>query len=129
MTATLVPGVRVVQAFPFVGRRLAIDPVRRLTPDAITDGGRVIERGGKTIEKTLKECPRSETIGTRTGTFSIQAHPFARQAASSIPIQRRSRRPSGLSSERGRRGAPASARGAGRGGGSPATTSALRAGR
>jgi len=53
--ASLVPGVAVVQAFPFVGRRLAIDPVQRLTPEAITDGGRVIERGGETIEKTLKE--------------------------------------------------------------------------
>lgn len=54
-TATLVPGVRVAQAFPFVGRRLAIDPVRRLKHDAITDGVKVFERGGKTIERTLKK--------------------------------------------------------------------------
>jgi len=54
-TATLVPGVGAAQAFPFVGRRLAIDPVRRLTHNAITDGGRVIERGGETIEKTFKK--------------------------------------------------------------------------
>ena len=54
-TATLVPGVGVAQAFPFVGRRLAIDPVMRLTPNAITDGVKGIERGGKTIEKTLKK--------------------------------------------------------------------------
>jgi len=52
-TATLVPGVGVAQAFPFVGKHLAIDPVRRLIPTAITDG--VLEQSGKTIEKTLKE--------------------------------------------------------------------------
>jgi hypothetical protein len=58
-TATLVPGVGVAQAFPFVGRRLAIDPVRRLRYDAITDSGRgkgkEIERGGKTIERSLRK--------------------------------------------------------------------------
>lgn len=54
-TANLVPGVRVAQAFPFVGRRLTIDPVRRLTHGAITDKVRVFEQGGKTIEKTLKK--------------------------------------------------------------------------
>ena len=54
-TASLVPGVGVVQAFPFVGKRLAIDPVRRLTHGAITDGVGTIERGGKTIERTLKK--------------------------------------------------------------------------
>ena len=32
-TANLVPGVGVTQAFPFVGKRLVIDPVRRLTHD------------------------------------------------------------------------------------------------
>ena len=53
-TAALVPGVGVVQAFPFVGRRLAIDPVRRLTHNAITGGG-AIEQGGKTIERTFKK--------------------------------------------------------------------------
>jgi hypothetical protein len=54
-TATLVPGVGVAQAFPFVGKRLAIDPVKRLTPGAITEGGKVFEQGGKAIEKTLKK--------------------------------------------------------------------------
>jgi hypothetical protein len=54
-TATLVPGVGVAKAFPFVGKRLAIDPVKRLTPGAITEGGKVFEQGGKTIEKTLKK--------------------------------------------------------------------------
>jgi hypothetical protein len=53
--ANLVPGVGVAQAFPFVGRRLAIDPVRRLSYGAITDGVRVLEGGGKTIERTLKK--------------------------------------------------------------------------
>jgi hypothetical protein len=54
-TATLVPGVGVAQAFPFVGRRLAIDPVKRLTPNAITDGVGGIGRGDKTIEKSLRK--------------------------------------------------------------------------
>ena len=54
-TANLVPGVKVAQAFPFVGKRLAIDPVRRLTHGAITDKVRVFEQGGKTIEKTFKK--------------------------------------------------------------------------
>jgi hypothetical protein len=54
-TANLIPGVRVNQAFPFVGKRLVVDPVRRLTHDGITGGVRVIEQGGKTIEKTLKK--------------------------------------------------------------------------
>ncbi|MBX9592451.1 MAG: FecR family protein [Hyphomonadaceae bacterium] len=53
--ATLVPGVGVAQAFPFVGRRLVIDPVRRLRYHAITDEIRVIERGGKNLERTLKK--------------------------------------------------------------------------
>lgn len=54
-TADLVPGVRVAHAFPFVGKRLTIDPVRRLRHDVITDGVRVIEQGGKTIERTFKK--------------------------------------------------------------------------
>lgn len=53
--AALVPGVGVAQAFPFVGKRLVIDPVPRLTPGAITDGVRVFEKGGKEIEKPLKK--------------------------------------------------------------------------
>ena len=53
--ATLVPGVGVAQAFPFVGRRLAIDPVRRLTLGAIKDDARVFERGSKTIEKPFRK--------------------------------------------------------------------------
>ena len=49
------PGVRAAQAFPFVGKRLAIDPVRRLTHDAITEDIRVLDQGGKNIERTLKK--------------------------------------------------------------------------
>jgi ferric-dicitrate binding protein FerR (iron transport regulator) len=56
-TASLVPGVGAAQAFPFLGKRLVVDPVRRLSYDAITDGARVIERGGTAIEKTLKKLP------------------------------------------------------------------------
>ena len=37
------------------GEALIIDPVRRLTHNAITDGVRVIERGDKTIGKTLRK--------------------------------------------------------------------------
>lgn len=54
-TATLVRGVGAAQAFPFVGRRLAIDPVRRLTHKAITDDVRVLEQGGKSIDRTLRK--------------------------------------------------------------------------
>jgi hypothetical protein len=54
-TKGLIPGVRVAQAFPFVGKRLAIDPVRRLTHGAITDGVRVFEQGGKSIERTIRK--------------------------------------------------------------------------
>jgi hypothetical protein len=51
-TADLVPGVKIGQAFPFVGKRLEIDPVRRLTP-GILEGGKI--EPGKSIEKTLKK--------------------------------------------------------------------------
>lgn len=54
-TANLVSGVGAAQAFPFVGRRLVIDPVRRLTPRAITGDVRVLEQGGKTIDRTLRK--------------------------------------------------------------------------
>jgi hypothetical protein len=54
-TTALVPGVKVAQAFPFVGRRLLIDPVSRLTHTAITEKGGVLQQGGKTIERTLRK--------------------------------------------------------------------------
>lgn len=53
-TANLVPGVGVTQAFPFVGKQLAIDPVSRLTPNAITGAVKGLGQGGKGIERTLK---------------------------------------------------------------------------
>src|SRR5262245_12214793 len=54
-SAGLVPGVGVAQAFPFVGKRLVVDPVRRLSPGAIMGGVKVFEQGGKTIETPLKK--------------------------------------------------------------------------
>jgi hypothetical protein len=54
-TANLVRGVGVTQAFPFVGQRLLIDPVRRLTPRAITDDVKSLEQGGRTIERTFRK--------------------------------------------------------------------------
>src|SRR5262245_32106310 len=54
-TAALVPGVKAAQAFPFVGRRLVIDPVSRLTHTAITEKGGILDQGGKTLERTLRK--------------------------------------------------------------------------
>lgn len=55
-TTTLVGGgVTAAKAFPFVGRRLVIDPVRRLTHRAISDDVRVLERGGREIERTIRK--------------------------------------------------------------------------
>jgi hypothetical protein len=55
-TAKLVGGgVTAARAFPFVGRRLVVDPVRRLTHRAISDDVRVLERGGRTIEQTIRK--------------------------------------------------------------------------
>lgn len=54
-TANLAGGVSAVQAFPFVGRRLAVDPVRRLTHRVISDDFRTLQRGGQTIERTIRK--------------------------------------------------------------------------
>jgi hypothetical protein len=55
-TAKLVGGgVTATKAFPFVGRRLVVDPVRRLTHRAISDDVRVLERGGREIERTIRK--------------------------------------------------------------------------
>jgi hypothetical protein len=51
-TASLARGVNIRRAFPFVGQRLVIDPVRRLTYRSIT---RDLERGGRTIERTIRK--------------------------------------------------------------------------
>jgi len=59
-TKGLTPGVDVAHAFPFVGHKLAIDPVRRLTHSAIIDNpvskgaGKVLEHGGQGIKRGLK---------------------------------------------------------------------------
>jgi hypothetical protein len=54
-SAKLVRGVGVRQAFPFVGRKLVVDPVRRLTHKSITGDIPVLEQGGKSIERTLRK--------------------------------------------------------------------------
>lgn len=54
-SANLVRGVGVRQAFPFVGRKLVVDPVRRLTHKSITDDLRVLDKGGQSIERTLRK--------------------------------------------------------------------------
>jgi hypothetical protein len=56
-TTGLVPGVDVTHAFPFVGHRLAIDPVRRLTHSAIIDRALdpVTKGPGQGIQRTLRK--------------------------------------------------------------------------
>jgi hypothetical protein len=54
-TGNLVPGVAVAQAFPFVGKRLVIDPVSRLSPGAVAGAVKELEQGGKSIERTFKK--------------------------------------------------------------------------
>jgi len=56
-SAGLVPGIDVTHAFPFVGHRLAIDPVRRLTHSAIIDRALdpVMKGPGQGIQRALKK--------------------------------------------------------------------------
>jgi ferric-dicitrate binding protein FerR (iron transport regulator) len=55
-TASLVGGgVSAARAFPFVGRRLVVDPVRRLSHRSITRELKSIERGGREIERTIRK--------------------------------------------------------------------------
>lgn len=63
-TATLAPGIKVAQAFPFVGKTLSIDPIRRLSHNAITEvvadpvtkgTKRVLEQGGETIGRAIRK--------------------------------------------------------------------------
>ncbi|MFM9849176.1 MAG: FecR domain-containing protein [Hyphomicrobiaceae bacterium] len=54
-SAKLARGVGVAQAFPFVGQKLVIDPVPRSHHKAISDDLKVLEDGGRTIERTLKK--------------------------------------------------------------------------
>ena len=67
-TASLIPGIRVRSAFPFVGRRLRIDPIRRLRHAAIVEkavvapvkgAGRVLRKGGRTLERGARGIGRT----------------------------------------------------------------------
>src|SRR5271165_3212022 len=49
---SIMSGIGVTRAFPFVGRRLAIDPIRRLSPNALI-------RGTGSITRTITEPARS----------------------------------------------------------------------
>ena len=57
-TASLIPGVSVGGAFPFVGRRLTIDPIRRLRRADIM-GRSVTKRAGKTLRRGTRTIRRS----------------------------------------------------------------------
>ena len=65
-------GVAIATAFPFVGRRLAIDPVRRLSPKRIMTG--------RALRRTLRTPGRVLRRGTRRkrgrSTFPIPRLPF-----------------------------------------------------
>jgi ferric-dicitrate binding protein FerR (iron transport regulator) len=56
-TSALVPGIDVGHAFPFVGHKLAIDPIKRLTHSAIIDRALnpVTKGPGQGIERALKK--------------------------------------------------------------------------
>jgi hypothetical protein len=56
-TSGLVPGVDVSHAFPFVGHKLSIDPVRRLSHSAIIDRALdpVTKGPGQGIQRTLRK--------------------------------------------------------------------------
>jgi hypothetical protein len=49
-TKGIIPGLSAGKAFPFLGRSLRVDPVRRLTPSGIMEGPATIER---TIRKVI----------------------------------------------------------------------------
>jgi hypothetical protein len=61
---TLMPGVSLKRAFPFLSRRLAIDPVRRLGSVAIIknpvakSGSKIVRKAGKTVRKTTRRVRR-----------------------------------------------------------------------
>ena len=61
----LIPGLKVGRAFPFLGRTLSIDPVRRLKAAQIIDRGvlkpvgkvgNTVRQGGRTIGRTLRKA-------------------------------------------------------------------------
>ena len=62
--ASLIPGVTVARAFPFVGRRLIVDPVRRLrradivvqsATKPVRRAGRALNKGTRTIRRTIRK--------------------------------------------------------------------------
>lgn len=64
-TPGLIPGLKVGRAFPFLGRTLSIDPVRRLGAAQIIDGGvlkpvgkagNAVRKGGRTIGRALRKA-------------------------------------------------------------------------
>jgi len=60
-TNGLIPGVGVGTAFPFVGRALRIDPIRRLRAAEIierpvTKTGRAVTKGAKTLGRTIRRA-------------------------------------------------------------------------
>ena len=63
-TGKLIPGITVTRAFPFVGRRLIIDPVRRLRHAAIIDrpvkgAGRVLRKSGRAVDRGARSLGRT----------------------------------------------------------------------
>lgn len=60
-TRALIPGVTVGRAFPFVGRRLLVDPVRRLRRADIIDKAvtRPVRRTGRAIQRGTRDVGRS----------------------------------------------------------------------
>jgi hypothetical protein len=61
----LIPGLKVGRAFPFLGRTLSIDPVRRLKAAQIVDRGvlkpvgkvgNTVRKGGRTIGRTIRKA-------------------------------------------------------------------------
>jgi hypothetical protein len=61
---TLMPGITLKRAFPFLTRRLAIDPVRRLGSVAIIAkspvkaGGKVVRKAGRTLGTVTRRIRR-----------------------------------------------------------------------
>lgn len=62
--ASLIPGVSVARAFPFVGRRLVVDPIRRLrradivvksATKPVRRAGKALKRGTRTIRRTIRK--------------------------------------------------------------------------
>ncbi len=60
-TQGLIPGLSAGAAFPFLGRRLVIDPIRRLSAARIldnpaTDAARSITKGGRSVGRKLRKA-------------------------------------------------------------------------